>query len=350
MTESLSLLPGAALPQPQPEPSPRIPVAGEPDVDIAGMWYRARLRHGIDDPMWFAFYRQGRSRPEWHCLPHRDYDGLGALSLLLAQRYGHDPRPLPETKERRPSLWRMLSARRPANLPVAQLRWRALNVARADEAPAPPVSCLLSEAESQALEASAKQAGVSSTMWLFWTVDRAARELLVAPDSVVPWLLPVSLRGAIRFPRWSMNHCSGLTVTLAAASTPADLRQQVRDRFASLEHWRTWLLLMLGRWVGQRGINLLYRLGRTPPGHYAGSYSNLGEWNVPGIDGLSCAAPGSPGYPIAVGTLSVRGRHGLGCRLHPVIARRPELAEEFLQRWRQLATQAWAPTGAGPSA
>ena len=143
-----------------------------------------------------------------------------------------------------------------------------------------------------------------------------------------------------------INLCSGMTVELAADTTPVALAEQVRARFAALEHWRQWLLLTLGRWIGQRGVNLLYRLARGRPGSHAGSYSNLGRWPLPGmvapadddITGAACASPGSPAYTVSLGMVDWRGRLSLTCRIHPVAAPDPATAERLLAVWRSVAT------------
>lgn len=312
-------------------------------ADPVGMWYAARARHGIDDRMWFALY-EGESRvPHWHTASHRYSDGLGALSLLLAER-GFRSAPPPAGRPGTPpgwrELWRGARAERPARV---ALRWRWRDPSLAACAAHAPVSVLLSTEQTRAIDAAAAAAGVSPTMWLQWTADRALRATLADPDSVAGWLFPVNLRGSVAAPDAHANQCSGLTLRLGPDSTPPVVRQQVAEGFARHEHWRQWLLLNLGRWLGQRGVNLLYRLSRAAPGAWAGSYSNLGEWNVPGLAGIACTAPGSPAYPVAVGTVLCNGRRSLACRLHPVIGGNARRAIEFLTHWREQSLRGAPP-------
>ena len=88
--------------------------------------------------------------------------------------------------------------------------------------------------------------------------------------------------------------------------------------------------------MGQRGINLLYRLTRPKPGKFAGSYSNVGSWSAPAIDGLTGSAPGSPGYPVCITTMVCNGRRGIAIRLHPVADNDGAAAGRVLARWREL--------------
>lgn len=327
------------------------------DIDPVGLWYRARLRDGIDDRIWFGFFADDPAAtssadqpatPQWHTMSHCHYDGIGGLAELLAAQ-GWQVGALPTGRDRQaPSLLDSWRQRRAGKLPAtdpARPRWRALDPARSHEAASqPPVACLLDAAATAAIDQAARAAGVSTTSWLLWTADRAARELIAEADAALPWVFPVNLRGAVPAPRASMNQCSGIAVQLAAGTTAAALHAQISARLAAGEHWRIWRGLQLGRWLGAAGVRLLYRLLRAPAGRHAGSYTNLGDWPPPNLAsggqpepaGVVAVAPGSPAYPIAAGTLCWRGRRAFGCRLHPVLDR-PGLAAAFVARWRALA-------------
>lgn len=305
--------------------------------DYVGMWYEARRRWGVDDTMWFGFYHPGESAPEWQRRSHRFNDGIGALALLLRER-GHDSGPLPSSRQTARPDWRTLWAtRKQVDAPSPVIHWKHLAEEHQDHQSHVPVSLLLSADQTQQIEDAARKAGISTTLWLLWTADRAARSTLADSHSVMSWVFPVNLRGAVNCADPHMNHCSGLMVSLAEATSPQALKQQISDRFARHEHWRQWYALTVGRYVGQWGINLLYRLVRGRPGRHAGSYSNLGEWNVPNLDALTCSGPGSPAYPVAVSTVLCNGRRTLACRLHPVIGGSSVKAIELLTLWRELA-------------
>lgn len=310
------------------------PVAG---TDYVGMWYEARRRNGVDDTMWFGFYENGDVMPVWKRRSHRFGDGIGGLVGLLRER-GHDSGPLPSSRSMVKPGWREVwRTRRPVDMPPVAIQWHQLDPSQRHSQAHVPVSLVLSPDQTSQVEGAAKVAGVSSTVWLLWTADRASRTILADTGSVMSWVFPVNLRGAVQCDDPLMNHCSGLMVRLAGSTAPAALKQQISERFARNEHWRQWFSLTLGRYVGQTGINLLYRLVQAPAGRHTGSYSNLGEWNVPFLDALTCSAPGSPAYPVAVSTVLCNGRRSLACRLHPVIGGSSERAIEFLTLWRELS-------------
>jgi hypothetical protein len=305
--------------------------------DYVGMWYEARRRCGVDDLMWFGFYEQGESSPVWKRRSHRISDGIGGLSQLLLER-GHDCGELPSSRDLNKPDWRELwRTRKPLDAPVANIRWKILDGGQCKSQGHTPVSLLLSLEQTRKIEETAALAGVNTTMWLLWTADRAARSLLAESGSVMSWVFPVNLRGAVDCGAPQMNHCTGLMVTLAENTAPVALKAQISARFARNEHWRQWFSLNLGRYIGQTGINLLYRLISGALGRHTGSYSNLGEWNVPGLEAITCSAPGSPAYPVSASTVLCNGRRTLACRLHPVIGGSSERAIEFLTLWRELS-------------
>lgn len=306
--------------------------------DPVGMWYAARLRHGIDDRMWFGLYRESVLAPRWYTCSHRHSDGLGALPLLLAERGFQAASPPAGRCEPMPH-WRELWRRRAAAGPQVDIGWQQRDASLAGCAAHDPVSVLLSPEQTGDVDAAARAAGVSTTVWLQWTADRALRQTLARPGSVTGWIFPVNLRGAAQSVDAHANLCSGILLRMPEHCTPLALREQVAERLGSGEHWRQWLLLNLGRWVGQRGVNLAYSLSQAAPGTYAGSYSNLGEWNVKGLAGVVVTAPGSPAYPVSVGTILCNGRRSLAVRLHPVIGGNRRNAIEFLRCWRDLSTR-----------
>lgn len=317
------------------------------DIDYVGMWYVARARHGIEDNAWYGFAAGRDDTMTWHTVPHREADGIGAVMRLLAAR-GYAGGNWPISREtREPALRELVAARhRQPRSTAPPPRWQRLDPQRAADAhAAPPAYCFLTGDQQAALHAVAAHHAATVPNWLLWTADRAARELFAAPGDTLRWVYPVNLRGAARQTQPHMNHCGGLTLLLDADTSPSMLAGQLRTRFGAQEHWRQWRLLTLGRYVGQRGVNLLYDIARGRPGAYAGSWSNLGAWPPPGMataagddmTGLVCAAPGSPAYPLSIGTVDWHGRRSLSCRVHPVANADPGSARRLLAHWRSRA-------------
>lgn len=322
------------------DPGALVPIAKRRSVkDPVGMWYAARKHYGQDDRMWFGVYRNNRPSPQWHTCSHRYCDGLGAISLMLQEKGLPDYRP-PVARPAQMPDWRTLwRSRKGVPGPEIALKWKYLEPGARSCVSHLPVSILLSEAQTDEIEKAAAAMGVSSTVWLLWTADRALRATLADAGSVTGWVYPVNLRGSVRNVDVYANHCSGLVLRIEEGNDAQAVKRQIRERFDQHEHWRQWVTLSMGKWVGQGIINFLYRLVQAEPGRYAGSYSNLGEWNIPGFDGLICSAPGSPAYPVSVSTVLCNGRRALACRLHPVIGGDTRQAIALLKIWRELSVK-----------
>lgn len=328
---------------------------GRLPVDPVGLWYAARARAGIDDGIRLGIATRDSAGCEsfrWYTERHRDVDGIGGLQQVL-QSHGCAGGDWPRCRDRAPAGlrdilagWRRARADAVLSAP-ADIRWHHVDATRAGDAhDATPCHTFLDDDTHGALQRAARQAGVSITPWLAWTLDRAVRATLVHGDSRLRWVYPVNLRGAVQAPRPWMNHCGGLAPCIDASHGATDFAAQLRTRFACHEHWRSWRLLNLGRCIGRPGVELLWRLTREAPGSWAGSYTNLGRWPLPGmrlpvrgpaITGAICVAPGSPAYPVSAGALDWQGRLALACRVHPVVDRDGQAAARLLQAWQVLA-------------
>lgn len=343
------------------------PGALSPAVDAVGMWYVARAADGISDDNWFGFASSAAEpgageQMTWCTVPHRHADGIGALTQLLAAR-GYRGGRAPQCRDKRAPGLLQLWARRRQQVGAeerlrASPRWRDFDTSRAGPAhTAAPASLFLSDDEYRRMYEAAGAAGVSATSWLLWALDGALRQTLAEPEATLPWVFPVNLRGAVPASTSWENQCSGLNVVLPPGSSPDGLHAQIRRRLQAQEHWWQWRLLTLGRWLGQGCVTLLYRLARGRPGSHAGSYSNLGQWPLPGmhaqtpeaagITGVACTSPGSPAYPVSTGIVEWNRRLSLSCRVHPVIASDPvAAASRLLEAWRAVACNAEVVAGA----
>lgn len=307
-------------------------------TDYVGMWYTARRRAGIDDKMLFGAYKKHQQTPNWYSASHRYYDGLAVVGEKLAPLSGAPLADgLPKGRDLAPpSLGQWLrAAQLPLDAPTPRVAWRQITPLLKDERAPLPESWLLSQDETRQIDQCASEAGVNSTVWLLWAADRVLRSTLLQADAVTSWAYPVNLRGATHCERESMNQCGGFMVTISADMSPADVREQIKLRLARLEHWLQWWLMTIGRWIGQSGVNLVYNFMRQQPGQFTGSYSNLGSWQIPVLDGFTVAAPCAATYPVSISTVECNGRRSLGVRIHPVVNQDGEMAKQVLMLWRQ---------------
>lgn len=307
-------------------------------TDYVGMWYTARMRAGVDDKMLFGAYKKNKKDLNWYSASHRHYDGLAVVAEKLAPLSGATvAEGLPKGRDLAPpnfTQW-LRASQLPLDAPAPKVVWRNIAPHLKHEGAPLPESWLFSKDDTQRIEQCASEAGVNSTVWLLWAADRVLRSTVLQPDAVTSWAYPVNLRGATHCERESMNQCGGFMVTISADMSPTDVREQVRLRLMRLEHWLQWWLMSIGRWIGQGGVNLVYQCMRQQPGQFTGSYSNLGSWQIPVLDGFTVAAPCAATYPVSISTVECNGRRSLGVRLHPVVNQDGEMARQVLMLWRQ---------------
>lgn len=312
---------------------------GDSHKDYIGMWFRARLRHGIGDDMRFGVINPDTGDIQWYVLPHRRFDGIGAVAHLLRER-GQDPE-LPGLNEAQaPDFWRLLPAmlsRPPVQGCVPD--WHPGNGA-AGKTPLMAVDWA-SRTETDMIRRNARELGISVTVLLFWALHQVVSERLLRSGYRGSWFFPVNMRGPVRLADDEMNHSSGFYLDVDADWTPMELRDRIRDNLAERRHWVAWRQARIGRWVGQWGVNRIY--DRLASVEHVGSFSTLGEWHQdmaaagwPASALMCCLGPGSPGHPVSNGAMIWNGRLTLALQFQPALGFDQALLEQCLHDWRGL--------------
>lgn len=150
-------------------------------------------------------------------MPHKHYDGVGALWELHRSRYGEDGAgPMPTLRQPDPpgfvDGWRefvrfMSRPRAPA------AAWRCLDPSWRGRSPeaskaATPSFRVLTPEQTRAVAARAKAEGVSVNTLLLWALGRAVEPALDLERGAVRWMVPVNMRGAVWRRRATSNHSS----------------------------------------------------------------------------------------------------------------------------------------------
>ena len=314
--------------------------------DLIGRWFLARRHHGVDDTMYFAVVDGRGEVIASRGYAHARFDGRGALIGMLKQM-GVTFRPPQIGQGRRaPGWWALLRSRpwRQPSTPIPD--WREPVNAdrdRTDGFAGLQIYRFRREA-TMALEQQAAEQGVSLTALILAAEHRAISALLCQTGSRGSWFVPVDLRGSVSLSRDSMNHCSGVFVTLADHGQGSDVHRQLKARLKAGAHWWYWFQARLLARLGQAVVNRAYA-SLARPGRYLGSYSMLGRWQVdwrgsdfPEDAALVCCGPGSPTYPFANGVILTNGCLTLAMKPDPSLGLSADQSRTLMARWLEELT------------
>lgn len=317
-------------------------------TDWIGAWFPILEKRGHCTEVVFGRLRAGQKAVDWHFFAHQDFDGVGGMVFMLRRLGATFPKEvIPVLRESgRPGLFEYLGGilRNGGISGLRKERWR--NFHPKPGGPSRPVGVawhLFSNEESDRIAERARAAGATVNSFLFWNLDRATRDLWLAPapagKTARRWMMPVNVRGPLWGARDTANHASYLGLDIDDSTTPADVHRSVRDKLKGREHWGAVWGLLLGRWVGLRGMELMQSYYEDGGHQWTGTFSNLGAWPPPGVTGapddqgwLLCP-PATTGHPIATGCCAWRGRIGVTVQLHPALSMDVEDAWKTLREW-----------------
>jgi len=317
--------------------------------DYIAMWFQARKAFGIGDRMNVGLLNKTTDDINWFEFAHSKMDGLGGLTTILRE-HDYPCKDLPKIADKiAPSNWqqiKMLFAGGKTNAPKI-IRWKttfpdhAANTISEYSNDAPIVNIYFTKAETLEIKKLAKKHRVALNIYLFWALNRAVAEQLLASQQDYYWLYPVNLRGALPNTLETGNCSSGINVLLNNTIAARDIQLQVKQEIKAKSHWQLWWQAHIGKIIGDKGIRRIYQYVSERQ-FYAGSFSFLGSWplkddNNPAInqdDMWVCCGIGTKNYPISTGILLWHEQLSLGLKLHPYIAQDIETTEELMQCWK----------------
>lgn len=267
----------------------------------------------------------------WFNVSHCECDGIGGFARLLRE-HGAEISKLQETKH----------PCRGMVLPLFRLlvnRDKSENAAmRSDWLPAIPTESntaakiawhLFTKDETQAILDNCRKHNVTVNSHLLHGLDQSTRPEILSPEKKITWVVPVNLRGDIRYANDTQNHVSCVEVKIAANDTTQAIHRQILERLERGEHRANFLLLSLGGILShQAKVNFLTKDRAKPTGNI-GSFSNLGVWNLNtesnDEDGWLFCPPIVTGQRLGAGCVTFNGRLG--------IATQGNSPSERMRRW-----------------
>ncbi|QUM76956.1 efflux RND transporter periplasmic adaptor subunit [Moritella sp. 24] len=337
--------------------------------DYIAMWFQARKEFGIGDRMNVGLLKKTTDDINWFEFAHSQMDGLGGLTTILRE-HDYPCENLPKTADKSaPSHWqqiKMLFAGQKSTVPK-QIRWKttypdyaATNRVSALQGSssqsqsdttqysndAPIVNAYFSQSETLEIKKLARKHKVALNIYLFWALNRAVADQLLASQQEYYWLYPVNLRGALPNMPETGNCSSGINVQLNNTIAARDIQLQVKQQIKAKSHWQLWWQAHIGKLIGEGGVRQIYQYVSERQ-FYAGSFSFLGSWplkddNNPPINQDElwvCCGIGTKNYPVSTGILLWHEQLSLGLKLHPYIAQDIGVTQATMQSWKQHLLQ-----------
>jgi hypothetical protein len=312
--------------------------------DPIASWFIAAQEVGEYIGIRFGRIPQGTDDVEWTFLPHTEFDGIGGLAELLRRRGARVER-LPQIKYPvAPSRFSLVRALPAYVKPRHPVKWalREHGPARTN-CPQPPSAVawhVFNEEATTQVRRVCRKAGYTVNSFLLKHLTKAIRPFLEDQSSVVPWMIPVNIRGKVDRGRDTDVHTSYVGVKVQSYQTVHDIHRNVYAALARGEHWANWQMYLLGRFITARMRRYLVATGLGASQWNLGSFSNLGDWDADGeITQADCLGawlfcpPVFRAMKVGAGCATFQNRLSLMVQTHPDLTTDPAVPRAWVQSW-----------------
>lgn len=169
-------------------------------------------------------------------------------------------------------------------------------------------------------------------------LDQTSKDYLTNGDKPRVWMTPVGFYHGVTRDLPASNRVSFIDIKIKKDSSQHEVQESAKRQLMELHYWGTMMTMKLPQFIGKflfklaaKNMHLFFR--RT------GTFSNMGEWTIPGIDqkewwvfGRGCVARMSPVEGTA---MVVNGRMGISVHFDPSLRMTPEEAQIFVKRWKE---------------
>ncbi len=307
-------------------------------------WFAAAEELGEYIGIRFGHLSPGAEEPEWIFLPHKDFDGIGGLAEILRKRGAVLPR-LAQIKHPAPPSWLSLARIAPKFFkPKRPLKWVALEgepmVSTNSTPPRAVAWHLFDEASTTQVRRACRKRGVTVNSFLIKHLTKAIRPFLQDESSVVPWMVPVNLRGKIVRGRDTTNYSSYIGVKVRSYETVDDIHHNIYAALGRGEHWANWYAYQSGRILSAGMRKYLVATGRAMSEWHLGGFSNLGDWDAEKKITFADCQGGWLFCPpvlrcqlVGAGCLTFQNRLSLVIQVHPELTTSSAVPRTWVQNW-----------------
>ena len=199
---------------------------------------------------------------------------------------------------------------------------------------------MFDEATTTQVRRACRKVRVTVNSFLLKHLTKAIRPSLQDQSSVVPWMMPVNLRGKIFRGRDTTNYSSCVSVHVASYETVVDIHRNIYNALGAGEHWANWYAYQSARILTPGMRRHLVATGKAMPEWHIGGYSNLGDWDsekkITQSDcqgGWLFCPPVMRFQLIGVGCVTYQNRLALVIQTHPELTTNSEVPRAWLQNW-----------------
>ncbi|HWF20422.1 MAG TPA: hypothetical protein VG754_14215 [Verrucomicrobiae bacterium] len=316
----------------------------EKAFDPIKSWFDAAEALGEYIGIRFGRLRPGSNDPEWMFMPHCDYDGIGGFAEILRQR-GAVLSKLPVIKHPSNPSWMPLIKSGPKLLkPRRALEWNIpsdkIKLSTNAQPPSAVAWHVFDEIETSQIRRACRKGGFTVNSFLLKHVSKAVRPCLKDEASVIPWMVPVNLRGKVFRDRDTANFSAYVGVKIASYETIRDVHRKIYEALGRGEHWANWYAYKSGHVLSHGMKKQMVTSGRCMAEWYLGSFSNLGDWdadkklNSPGcLGGWLFSPPVLRCQLVGAGCVTFQNRLSLTIQTHPELTTDVAVPRNWMQNW-----------------
>jgi hypothetical protein len=185
-----------------------------------------------------------------------------------------------------------------------------------------------------------RKSGITLNSFLLDKLTKAIRPHLDDPDSMVPWMIPVNLRGKVVRERDTANYSSYISVKIRPREKVQDIHRNIYAALERGEHWANWYSYKLGRFATHGIKKFLIARELAISQWNLGGFSNLGDWDPekkitqPECLGAWLFCPPVLRFQrIGAGCLTFQNRLSLLIHVHPELTTDSAIPNAWMQNW-----------------
>jgi hypothetical protein len=293
----------------------------------------------------FGHVTAGVLEPEWMFVRHLDFDGIGGFAEILRRRGAVIPQ-LPQIKHPAPPtrLW-LLRALPKFLKPRRKVQWGRLergsvHSSSRTEPPAAVAWHVFDEPTTTRIKRVCRKNGVTVNSFLLKHLTKAIRPFLKHHSSVVPWMVPINMRGKVIRERDTANFTSYVGVNICSFHTVRDVHRQIYEALGRGEHWANWFGYEVSNPLPHAVKKWMLVKDLAMSQWNIGSFSNLGDWDSEKtISHPECEGPWLFAPPVlrcqqlGAGCVTFQNRLTLTIQAHPDLTNSRKAADGWVQGW-----------------